>query len=119
MNDCGLSGWSEALEIYAFSCLGVNDIDGFESSILIYPNPTSGILNVGFCLPAGQAEMLDEHRELELVLRDLVGRKILETIHPGKGIVKIHTSGIPEGMYILSLHARPGFTLSRRVVIQH
>jgi hypothetical protein len=112
VNDCAPSIWSESLEIYAFNCLGVNDPDGNRTSILIYPNPANRMLNV-------ECWMLNEYQDIDVAISDLYGRKVIETSHPGRGVVEINTSDIQAGTYILTMHAKNGFKVTKRVVIQH
>jgi hypothetical protein len=112
LNECGLSNWSEALEIWAFNCLGVSDADHKGIEIIVYPNPADKKLNVG-------CWMLDEYVKLELRITDIFGGEIIKTSHPGEGVVEIDISDIPAGMYILFLHGNNGLKVTQRVVIQH
>jgi len=112
INDCGNSEWSEPLLVHAYSCLGINDIPEGQIYFSLYPNPADEVISVRCWGPVDQ-------QELDLTIYDLFGRKMLETVHPGQGIVKINTSGFPAGMYILSLHGESGQKVSKRMVVQH
>ncbi|MEE4257838.1 MAG: FG-GAP-like repeat-containing protein [Bacteroidales bacterium] len=111
-NDCGTSAWSVPLSIHAYNCLGLADHGAEEIDFHVYPNPADGMLNV-------ECWMLDKSQDIDLVIYDLFGRDLIKTSHPGRGVIEISISGIPAGMYILSLQAENGLRVSKRVVIQH
>jgi hypothetical protein len=111
-NICFQSEWSDPLAVWAFNCLGIRDPDREGVKLFIYPNPADEVLGVR-CYVSG------EHVMLDVFIFDLFGRKVLETSHPGRGSIAINTSGIPAGMYILSLRGGNGLMVSTRIVIQH
>jgi len=45
-NGCGVSSYSDALEIIIDNTVGINDLDQFNTKVL--PNPANGIFNVYF-----------------------------------------------------------------------
>jgi len=104
-NDCGNSGWSEPKYTMVYPCIGVNEHGGMEAwgrgGVLVYPNPTRGMLNVE-CL------MLNEGASYSLEIYDVFGRKApghLASLPPGGGRAgdggwTVDVSGLVPGIYL-------------------
>ncbi len=73
------------------------EIKGREGSIRIWPNPTSGSL---------QIELADEQSTL-LSIHDAHGKKIMETLVSGP-LHRIDLGHLPPGLYSLSVQGGPG-----------
>jgi len=112
INECGISEWSEPFTVWVFNCLGIDDTENESVKLQIYPNPADKVLGVMFYASGDDVDF-------DLFIFDLFGRKVLETTHPGRGYKQLSTSGIPAGMYIISLQGENGLMVSKRVVIQH
>ncbi len=79
---------------------------GSAGALQLFPNPTSGMLQIGSYQPsAGDV----------FTLSDLFGRKVLETALQGKNSVDL--SGLPGGVYIARLQSS-GKILTGRIVKQ-
>jgi len=112
VNDCGISEWSAPLTVWVFNCLRIDDTGNESIKLQIYPNPADEVLGV-------RCYVLGDDISFDLFIFDLFGRKVVKATHPGRGLVEINTSGIPAGMYILSLQGNNGLKVSKRVVIHH
>ena len=76
---------------------GVNNIQ--KSDVSIYPNPTSGILNIS-CTTAGI-------RQLLVKIYDQAGKVVLETSTNsanGNFMDQVNMDGNPDGIYIVALY---------------
>ncbi|HNS17407.1 MAG TPA: C10 family peptidase [Bacteroidales bacterium] len=68
-----------------------------ERSVIIYPKPTNGLVNVG-------VQPLDPGRKFMILLYDLRGRILFrqEMMSPGK--TELNLSSFPRGMYIMKMN---------------
>ena len=73
--------------------VGITVLDGDDPHWNIYPNPTHGELNVEIC-----KEMLNK----ELIVYDINGKKLLQTIAKDK-LTKINTKDIGKGIHFISI----------------
>ncbi len=97
MNQCGYSAWAEPFAVNTFNSLGVEDYESAAASLMIYPNPSKGVLNVDFYVP----DKPDKHT---IHIWDVFGRKLLDSIINGsRGMIRFDISFLPEGIYILTL----------------
>lgn len=80
--------------------LGTGEISNNLSEISLYPNPTSGILNI---------ESKSEIRNVALF--DLSGRKISEF-----NSSQINISSLPKGIYLIKISTKDGKTTTKKVV---
>jgi len=85
------------------SLAGVGEIEE-DALISIYPNPTSGELNIQNV--KGQIDQIQ--------LFDAMGR-LVSTFNPGFG--KLNVSGLEAGIYVLNIHIE-GRIVSRNITIQ-
>lgn len=110
VNECGSSEYSDPLLVHAYSCLGIEDPGAGQINLRIYPNPAREVLNV-------ECWMLGEKEVLEVSIRDLYGRKVLEKTHPGQGILLLSVDHLSAGMYIISITGNRGVKVSRRMIV--
>lgn len=80
--------------------------DTINSIVKLYPNPTSGILNVDF-----RGAQVDE-----VVINNLVGQKILQENLNTSQISKIDLTGFEIGIYILSLKNKGQTVLTTKIL---
>jgi hypothetical protein len=83
--------------IIPYTAAGVKDIDQ-NTSLVVYPNPTSGLLNLRWNdLPAERANV---------IITDMVGREVYRTvvtINAAQGETQIDPNGLKDGIYLLSI----------------
>ena len=84
------------------STMGISNPETNLSDIVIYPNPTSGILNI------------HSEKEVEnIVIFDLNGKKITETKSS-----RINLSYLPKGVYLVHIKLMNGKTETKKIVKQ-
>lgn len=79
---------------------GVSNIGSTENTVLVYPNPTNGALNVAWNANASEVGTL--------ILSDISGRELLNksiNIRQGSGSEQVDLSGFNTGIYFLSLRS--------------
>ncbi len=85
----------------------------------LFPNPASDQLTVQFNLGM---EELDEHTNVNLFLRDLTGRIVLQQrwdrVEDSLVRRQLDVSKLPSGMYFLTAQAESGFFATRKVLIE-
>ncbi|MBQ3739958.1 MAG: C10 family peptidase [Bacteroidales bacterium] len=87
---------------------GVEDYD--QPVLTLYPNPTSGIVNVGF-------EMRNEQwKDAEIQIFDMYG-KLLRTEHVNDSTIQIDMSLFADGVYTLRIKTQDG-VVTRKIVKQ-
>ena len=95
--------------------VGVEQLQDDEDYLLVYPNPTNGILNVEFSL--------EEEADVQLMITDLSGREVVRLI-PSKpmqaGAFKVaHDIGhLSSGLYLCSLRRGDVVSTSRIAVTE-
>jgi YD repeat-containing protein len=86
----------------------IKDESFLSGSIKIYPNPTQGLLEI-------EVPVSDDNYELQIIVTDINGRKIIDKRNePTKTVVDL--SSQPGGMYILIL--KQGDTYSKWKIIK-
>jgi len=82
------------------SSLMFTGIANYNSSVFnIYPNPTKDILYI-----EGMRGMVGgdtNHGQTRIVLHDMLGKKIYDTITNGENVYSINVGGLPKGLYII------------------
>ncbi len=91
--------------------LAIDDYPAEVSKLKVFPNPTSGDFTID--RPDQMAQ-----GKIQIVLTDVYGRKMLEQEYTGKQSIKVSTSGLPSGIYLLSAFSN-GKKWSQKVVISH
>jgi hypothetical protein len=111
MNVCGPSYWSEVLKVYTFNCLGIHDYKEKRVSIMVYPNPTKGQLNIEFT-------GIEAKQEFKLYIRNLYGKLLFsDVIDSGVQKSTVDISHLSPGMYILSFEGGKGIWASERLIL--
>lgn len=91
---------SSSVLVVAEKCnTNVSYVEQVERSFQAFPNPTSDIVNVSF-------QMVDADKDIELVVSDVMGRKIFtEQINAFEGVYKnqISLGNQAQGIYLLQL----------------
>jgi YD repeat-containing protein len=86
----------------------IKDETFLTGTVKIYPNPTHGLLEI-------EVPIIDEDFELQIIVTDINGRKILDKRNePVKTVVDL--SSQPNGIYILNL--KQGDTYSKWKIIK-
>lgn len=87
--------------------------DPFETSFSVYPNPATDILYAGFSL--------EQNSDVTVKLFNLAGQTALEVVStsfgPGSHKLKLDTSNLPKGLYLLQVEAE-GSVAQSKVLIQ-
>jgi len=84
---------------------GVENISIKEAEINVYPNPTTGLVNIASSVAANA------------VISDVVGHKVLETaINAGK--TQLNLGNLQAGIYFISIKAT-GLNYTNKIIIQH
>ncbi|MBW6460275.1 MAG: T9SS type A sorting domain-containing protein, partial [Bacteroidales bacterium] len=122
LNDCGHSGWSEPGLTMVYPCMGVNEHEGMgawgHGGVLVYPNPTRGMLNVE-CL------MLNEGASYSLEIYDIFGRQapgLIVSLPPGGGRAgdggwTVDVSGLVPGIYLAVVRDQANWIGSGKFVV--
>lgn len=103
VGECGDGEWSTTYVFYTYDKLSVEDIER-EEALKIYPNPTSGVLNI-------QAANAIEKIELYNILGQLVVEQ-----NPSKTDVQLNLAGLARGNYILKVKDSEGTTIKKIVL---
>ena len=77
---------------------------------MVYPNPTSGSLNIDLPLQAGETG--------KLTLTDATGRQHLVS-STKEARAKLDVSKLPQGVYTLRAELTSGKVLTQKVVVSH
>tara|TARA_R110002033_G_scaffold1389_1_gene12257 strand:- start:4687 stop:6921 length:2235 start_codon:yes stop_codon:yes gene_type:complete len=85
---------------FGSSSLGVSDFETSLDKIKLYPNPTSGILNIQMKLPIKNA-----------IVYNLQGQKVIES-----STIKLDVSNLSSGMYIIKIEDGNGFISTKRFI---
>lgn len=92
------------------ACLsvGVPLPGSLQTEVNIYPNPTGGMLNFGFRLPAGRSQAgISECQRLSLKIYDAMGREVavlMDGILPaGEHSIEWNMEALPAGIYYFRL----------------
>ncbi|NQT78149.1 MAG: T9SS type A sorting domain-containing protein [Bacteroidetes bacterium] len=101
-NDCGNSEWSEVRNSWAYSCLGVGDIQQTKPAFVLFPNPAGTLINCRLQIASPACGVAD--CKSLLFIYDIFGRQQEEVqILKRQKQVKIDVSAYPAGIYIAVL----------------
>lgn len=95
------NGYAPGMESFNFSTLSIEDLSEEINSLMVFPNPTQGILEIRGTI---QLDKID--------LYDLSGR-LISNYEPVSG--QIDLSNLPSGLYILKLQSGDSSVLKRIV----
>ena len=87
--------------------VGINKVSNVydEKSILIYPNPSAGIVNVS----------ISNQNISKLELQDIAGHSVISQSVENKNSGRIDLSHLSAGIYILSIHCEDGKIISQKI----
>ncbi len=94
------------------SCSGISENDPLNK-IHVYPNPTSGNINI---------DMKDYRGEVNVGLTDMFGRNLIERkikSSVGNDMLSLDLSSYPSGMYFLSLKGNKGRIRTEKIVLNN
>jgi len=101
---------SDVLSFYEDVLSSVDDIETIENSLKIFPNPSSGILNIEF----------EYSGETTIKLTDIVGNAVRERImsgtQPGKVNARFQVGDLPSGIYFVRIE-NSTHSFSKKVMI--
>jgi len=113
INECGEGSLSEAFEVTVDNSLvGVNTPNAINPGLIIFPNPSSGVINLDVSLPHAD--------NLKVGIYNLLGSSVLirEGIHMGdQQVLTLDLSSLPKGIYILTLIG-DNYNQTRKLIIQ-
>ena len=92
------------------SLTGLNDDLAFDFKFVVYPNPNSGVFNIGYQLPQnkpGLIEILDINGKL-LWSRNLPAWSSTQKI--------IHNDRLPQGFYLIRLKSDKKFATQKLII---
>jgi hypothetical protein len=104
----------------------VAGLEGFlekeRIALEVYPNPASGFVTVTFTIHISQNRLQDLPGQPRVVVRDMLGRVVLEKnidrLKSGKQIATISLEHIAKGMYMIEVRARKMILGAEKLVIQ-
>ena len=89
------NGCTDTSDCFTINFAGL-DKNGVNAKLIYYPNPTSGLLNIDLGVGADATS---------LVLRNIVGQKIIEKKINKKGVIVLDISDFKNGFYFLTLQS--------------
>ncbi|MEZ5011723.1 MAG: T9SS type A sorting domain-containing protein, partial [Bacteroidales bacterium] len=98
------NGCQDITSCYDVTSLGIN-ADAFENKILVYPNPTDGIITI---------EMGKVYKDVKLIVRDITGRRIAESDYNSTKNINFYLDA-PAGIYLIELSTEQETDLFRVV----
>ncbi len=107
INACGGSGFSEALDIEASICTGIEDLQ--NSSFTVVPNPNSGVFNLS--LP-GRID------KIEISIFNAFGQQVMRNNYSNTSSeIGINLNAQPAGIYYLQIQTNNG-KFVRKIVVE-
>ncbi|PCH65340.1 MAG: hypothetical protein COC01_09850, partial [Bacteroidetes bacterium] len=86
----------------------INNISKIMETIKVYPNPAQDFINISFT----------DHDVKQVSLYNLVGEKVYGTNSITENVVRINTSGLANGVYLLKLESDNGLIGRQTIVVQ-
>jgi hypothetical protein len=107
----GCEYWDTVTVIFDFAaCFGIDEYKTYPT-VIVYPNPTSGLINVDLEESAGFSELQVINPQGSVVYR-----KDLKNLMPGKTTIVADLSKYPKGVYLLrAIHNR--FIYVQKVIL--
>lgn len=110
-----LQDWNIWLRVTFDYNIGINDVNNNLSVANIYPNPANASANVHF--------FLEKTSDLEVTVADVTG-KMVQSVYSGSMAqghqdMKINTSNLPSGIYLVNMKADNGNVVSSKLVVAH
>jgi len=86
--------------------ISVNEVAGLDSQVLVYPNPTTGLINVAI-----EGDFISSVR-----LFDMFGRYVRESGNVGTTMTTMDLTEVPSGIYLLVTQTAKGNRLVSRII---
>lgn len=106
VNVCGTETFSDVVEV---NVVGVEEINAKAIDMTVFPNPATDLFVVSL------DGSVDDNAILDLI--DMQGRVVLSQNSFASKVIKVNTSGIEPGVYILRVSAANGANASQRLLI--
>ena len=90
----------------------VDNVQQKELKLEIYPNPTSGIVNINYTVAGAQSVMIE--------VSDMTGKKVKEinaNAHNSDNLEKINVSDLQAGIYTVRLTTQDGSEIVKKLVL--
>ena len=81
---------------------GMNYLEHIDNWIRVYPNPVSDMLYIEYP-PILVGEYTNQRQQRNIVIYDMLGKKVYNTITNGERLYSISIGHLPKGLYILSV----------------
>lgn len=101
------SDGTEAFDVPSDCQLGVNDNGSIQNNFIMYPNPSTGEVNIVSRNYMGA---------VELSIFDVNGRKVFETAFETQGIQNINVSALNTGLYIVKIKGAEYSQVSKLII---
>lgn len=106
-----LLSFNTSLPIEPVSCLenDIEDLEAANGTIDVYPNPTSGLLNISF-------ENMQDVDGYDVEMYDALGRMVSSIKVSGAADYSMDISSYPEGLYIVRI-STPAFVANKKIML--
>ena len=107
--------FNTTLPIEPVSCLtGIEELEAEENAIDVYPNPTTGMLNISF-------NNMPESGVCRVEIYDALGRLVIGRLQTSElvsamGTISMDISSYPEGLYIVRI-STPTFVANKKIML--
>lgn len=107
--------FNTTLPIEPVSCLtGIEELEAEENAIDVYPNPTTGMLNISF-------NNMPESGVCRVEIYDALGRLVIGRLQTSElvsamGTILMDISSYPEGLYIVRI-STPNFVANKKIML--
>ncbi len=107
--------FNTTLPIEPVSCLtGIEELEAEENAIDVYPNPTTGMLNISF-------NNMPESGVCRVEIYDALGRLVIGRLQTSElvsamGTISMDISSYPEGLYIVRI-STPNFVANKKIML--
>ncbi len=101
--------FNTSLPIQPVSCLvDVEDVMADDDAIEVYPNPTTGFINVSFNNIASE--------DVNIEIFDVLGRVVYSNVMSNPTTISVDMSGYAEGMYMLKVNT-PSYSSNKKIML--
>ncbi|WP_034259750.1 T9SS-dependent M36 family metallopeptidase [Altibacter lentus] len=98
----------EAFDLPAECSLGIEDLEGVQKNFVLYPNPSTGTINIASRRPAG---------DVTVSIFDLNGRTVFTQQLELQTTGTIQAEGLNAGMYLVTIEGQTG-TQTEKLIIK-
>ncbi len=94
------------------STIGLASLFKANSTVSIYPNPTSGLVNIDFAI--------NDVQEISVVISDITGREITTLFHgeTASEQLSFDTNNLNSGSYYIQIRSAEGGVIMKKLIIQ-